>query len=414
MKKVLDAIFSQAWALYPDTLEKMIAIASREHHFDQEALSSKRDQYLAHTQGAMVRDDVAIIQVHGPIFARADFFMDISGATTAENIMNDFTVAMENPKIRSIILAIDSPGGEVSGISELAEAIYMARGKKKVVAHVQGMGASAAFWLAAAAQEIVVADTALAGSIGVVWAFLDKSAQSEKAGVRTVEFVSSVSKNKRPDLNTDEGKAQIQRLVDDMGDVFVNTVARYRAVTREKVLSHFGQGDMFVGAKAVEQGLADKVGSFEMVMASLSERPSQQGGIKMSGQDIAPVTTVQPVVDHAAAQEAAVKAERERIQAIESIKAPGYEALIAKHKYDPKMTKASVSSLILDAQAEEREKQTTARTKDAKVVAEKVQRTEAPEGDLDNAEDDSITKAMASGFNERMAQKRPVVKQSDK
>src|SRR5690606_21790544 len=149
----------------------------------------------------------------------------------------------------------------VSGINEFAAMV--AASPKKTVAYVGNMAASAAYWIASAADEIVIDATAQLGSIGVVMGWIDDSRAMEKAGYEEIEFVSSQSPNKRPDHKTDEGRAVIQQEVDDLAAVFVAAVAENRGVTTDKVITDFNRGGLLVGAKAVAAGMADRLGSFE-------------------------------------------------------------------------------------------------------------------------------------------------------
>src|SRR5262249_42337824 len=159
----------------------------------------------------------------------------ISGGASVDALARDFNQALNDPSIRAIVLNVDSPGGEVTGISELAEMIFAARPRKRVVAYVGGMGASAAYWIASAATEIIADATALVGSIGIVAAVPNP----EKRSARDVEFVSSQSPRKRPNPNTESGKSQIQVMVDDLAAVFISAVAKYRAVSANTVLEKF-------------------------------------------------------------------------------------------------------------------------------------------------------------------------------
>jgi ClpP class serine protease len=177
--------------------------------------------------------------------------------------------------VKGIILAIDSPGGEVNGTSEFAQMVYDARGKKPIVAYVSDLGCSAAYWIASAADEIVVADTARVGSIGVISAVPDPNA----ASAREIQFVSSQSPMKRPDPTTKDGKAEIQRTVDALGEIFVGTVARNRGVSADTVLSDFGRGGVYVGQAAVDAGLADGVGSYESVLADMMQQSGSGSGM---------------------------------------------------------------------------------------------------------------------------------------
>ncbi|KEZ65412.1 hypothetical protein C5I_0136090, partial [Pseudomonas syringae pv. syringae FF5] len=111
-----------------------------------------------------VRNGVAIIPVVGPVFRYANLFTEISGATSTQVLATDLQSALDDPSIKSIILNIDSPGGVAAGINELADQIHAGRARKRIVAYVGGTGASAAYWLASAASEIVIDETALLGS----------------------------------------------------------------------------------------------------------------------------------------------------------------------------------------------------------------------------------------------------------
>jgi ClpP class serine protease len=168
--------------------------------------------------------------------------------------------------VGAILLHVDSPGGEVTGIHEFGELIHQARGVKPVWAYVEGLGASAAYWLSSAAEEIVADPTAALGSIGVVMTVRDPS----KTKAADIEIVSSQSPRKRPDPTTEGGRAQLQGVVDDLAGVFVATVARNRAVSEETVLAEFGGGGLFVGRSAVAAGLADRIGTFEETLAELA------------------------------------------------------------------------------------------------------------------------------------------------
>jgi ClpP class serine protease len=164
-----------------------------------------------------MRGDVAVIPVCGPIFRRANMLSEVSGATSIQVLAQDFNAALANDDVKSIVLEIDSPGGEVTGVSEFAEMVFAARGTKPIVAYVGGDGCSAAYWIASACEHIVVADTAIVGSIGVVRAIPNPGAGTASA----IEIVSSQSPNKRPDVKTSKGRAVFQAEVDALADVFV-------------------------------------------------------------------------------------------------------------------------------------------------------------------------------------------------
>ncbi|HEX2881596.1 MAG TPA: S49 family peptidase [Polyangiaceae bacterium] len=233
--------------------------------FDPQAVAAKIGRPLDNARTVTIRDGVAILPVSGPIFRYANLFTEISGATSIEVLATDFRNALEDRAVQAIILEINSPGGEVDGTSEFAQHIFDARGKKPVTAYVSHLGASAAYWIASACDETVCADTACLGSIGVVGA-----ARISK-DKNLIEFVSSQSPNKRPDPHTETGRAQLQKHVDDLADVFIGTVARNRDMSAEDVISRGGAGGILVGQLAVDAGLADRIGTLEGLISELSD-----------------------------------------------------------------------------------------------------------------------------------------------
>lgn len=287
--RVFDAVCASHWAITEEGLQVIQEIASRENEVNPETLEAYRAQSLARAERATRRDGVAMLYVQGSLFKRANLMTEYSGATSYDVLRRDLQVALDDPSINGIALVIDSPGGEVNGVGEFAKAVYEARGVKPVTAFVSGMAASGGYWIAAAASEIVVSDEALLGSIGVVSSFMDTSARDERLGIKRVEIVSSMAPGKRPDITSDDGKAQILKVLDDLHQVFASAIATYRGVKVDTVNTKFGRGGLEVGANAVAAGMADRIGTLEGVISSLSSprgvgRPYQRsnGGILMS------------------------------------------------------------------------------------------------------------------------------------
>lgn len=205
-------------------------------------------------EGLRIIDGVAIIEISGVIFRKDSFF-----GTSVDDIETQLLESLENDEVKSILLHINSPGGDVDGTPELAEFIIEVRKQKAVFAFISNEGASAAFWIAAAAEKIMIHETAMTGSIGVLAEFFEF-----ETGITTL--VSSISPKKVVDLNTDEGKAQLQAHLDVLGEIFVNTIAEFRGVDVQTVLSDFGQGDVVFGKEAVSKGMADSLGNFRLAL----------------------------------------------------------------------------------------------------------------------------------------------------
>lgn len=350
MMRAAEAIDSALWAIEPEWLETIRAVALGEGE-GPEAVAARLGRPLQNAQQVVQRDNVAVIPVTGPIFRYANLFTEVSGATSIEIFARDLRAALDNPAIKGIVLDINSPGGQVDGVNEAANMIRAGTQEKTIIAYVSGLAASAGYWLASAAKAVVVDDTAQLGSIGVVTTVMRKRAA--KGEPESVEIVSSQSPNKRPDAFTDEGRAQIQSRVDAIADVFVDAVARFREVDRATVLSQFGGGSVKVGAHAIEVGMADSEGSLEQVISQLAagQMPPKRRRMRMAAETTVKTYTedeFKAAVDKSLDEGMKLgleegrktgvvegaKAERERLTGIEAKTLPGYDSLAAECKAD--------------------------------------------------------------------------------
>ena len=169
-------------------------------------------------------------------------------------IQSAISAAESDPRVVRVVFDIDSPGGDINGLDQTAQA--MSAMTKPTEASVGGMAASAAYFLASQTDRIVAASPmSQIGSIGIV----SRMADDKGDGVKVWRFVSSGAPNKRPDLATDEGRAVVQARIDAMHDVFVRRVAEGRGVSEDTVREYFGQGGMFLAEKAREVDMIDAV-----------------------------------------------------------------------------------------------------------------------------------------------------------
>ena len=261
MSRILHAIEETPWLSTPSALRMVLDIANRET--DIEAVAAKLGRPLDNTRSVEMRGNIAVIPVTGTIVRYSSFFTEICGGVSTEMLSRDLNTALNDESVETIVFNIDSPGGEASGVAELSEMIKEAREKKKVVAYVDDMAASAGYWIASAASEIHASKTSMVGSIGVVFTLREKTGSG-------IEIVSNVSPRKRPDISTAEGISQIQAWADKLGDIFVDSVALNRGVSSDTVLEKFGQGDMLVGREALEAGMVDSITTFEALIAKLT------------------------------------------------------------------------------------------------------------------------------------------------
>lgn len=289
---VLAAIRCQPWAIVPEYLDAIEAIAARAMDAPVLALLAE-DGHRARIEASMqavaavgtplpgarmsstVRAGVALIPVIGPIFPRVSLVNASAGGTGLDGIMHDFRVASQSPDVERIVMLYDTPGGVVSGLGEAADGIRAS--EKPITAFVTGLAASAGYWLASQAGEIIADRSAQLGNIGVV-ASMSRQEQAGQDGRRVYEIVSTNAPDKRPDPSTEEGRAALQAQVDQIEHVFMGDVARGRGVSLATVRSEFGRGASVSAARAVELGMADRIGTLESVLKDARYRGKERGG----------------------------------------------------------------------------------------------------------------------------------------
>lgn len=279
---LLDMACSVPWLMDEPSLRGVLAFLDRD--FDAARLiEARRGERVPGARMTENRSGVAVLSITGPIVRHADLLTEFCGGATTAAIAREFTAAIDSPDFHSVLLNIHSPGGEAAGIEELAAMIRDRRGTKPIVAYVEAQAASAAYWIASAADEVVLGRTAFVGSIGAIMTYRDATEADKRRGVEDIDFVSDVSPLKRPDVKTDAGRAQVQAIVDAIGSAFVDSVASNRGVSRDVVLADFGRGGVVMGRAAVRAGMADQVSTFEKTLKSLVSRggkPRKASGTK--------------------------------------------------------------------------------------------------------------------------------------
>jgi len=368
--RALDVLAAGApWAIMPEMMDVIESVVNRET--SPEAVAKELGRPLQNTRSVVMRGNVAIVPVSGPIFPKANLFTEVSGATSIEMLALDYQKALSDPQVKSIVFDASTPGGQVSGINEFANMAKAAN--KKTIAYVGDVAASAGYWIVSQCDEIVIDATAMVGNIGVVVGY--KTSKDDSAR----ELVSSRAPDKRPDLSTKEGQAVIQTQIDAVEDVFLNAVATGRGMTVDAVAAIRGQ--VLIGQAAVDAGLADKLGSLESVIAGLSGSMSTTGGHMAasdkegSGKDVPATIEIQALTvstlkaDHPdvyqsvfaegvaslnldESQALGATQERERIQAVEAQCMAGHEELIASLKFDGKTTGGEAAVAVLKAENE--------------------------------------------------------------
>ena len=222
-----------------------------------------------------MRGTVAVIRVCGPLEHHGGWWFD-----SYESILGRVEGALAHEDVTAVVLDIDSPGGEVSGLQEAVRSIRKMRAEhdKPLVAFANDEAYSAAYALACSCDEIYLPEGGGVGSIGVLAELQNMIGAADKAGIR-VEVIRSGKRKAEghPFLPlTDETIAHVQTRVDGLADQFFALVCDVRPTNAKKLEAL--QGQCLYGQAAVDAGLADGVASFDDVVSALSESQFDKSG----------------------------------------------------------------------------------------------------------------------------------------
>ena len=266
-------IFDTPLAIQPAKLEVILqAIGPRLglglEGFDIEAATGR--QANQQKEYSITQDGIAIVPVQGTLMKKTSGLMAMSGCTSYESLANQINECMNSPQVRGVLLDIDSPGGEVSGLFDLADAIYNARDTGKPIYAVSNDAAySAAYAIASSADKLFVTRTAGVGSIGVFTLHVDQSAADSKAGLKFTYIKAGAKKtegNPHEPL-TDSALSDSQAEVDREYQMFVQLVARNRGVSAKSVIAT--EAGCYFADNAIPL-LADEIGTFEDALVAIT------------------------------------------------------------------------------------------------------------------------------------------------
>ena len=287
--RIITAFFGAPWAIMPDKLNAMAAFlqfAARGGKYSMDEVFEQIGPKAASPQANGDRvSTIVVIPIQGIIDQKAARVDDISGpgGTSTERLAKSFRSALSDETVKAIVFDIDSPGGTVYGVEELATEIYKSRGKKPIVAMVNSLAASAAYWLASSADEIVITPGGEAGSIGVYMMHSDISKWLEDQGEKITFIQAGEFKTEGNPYEplTDEAQKYLQTRVDDYYGMFTKAVARNRNTTAAKVKSDFGKGRVFGADEAVASGMVDRIATFEQTIQRLAKSKSPSAEVEM-------------------------------------------------------------------------------------------------------------------------------------
>jgi len=267
---ILPQVFGRVWAIVPDNMRRIIAEAKSKAPVSASDIEAYRQKEA--TRFNNIKGQIQILPLQGVLTPKASILSFLFGGTSLDYFTEAFNSAVNDKDVGAIVIDVDSPGGSVYGVQELTERIYNARNPNKpIVASISGLGASAAYWIASAADEIVITPSGETGSIGVMAVHEDVSERDKKEGIKYTMLTAGRYKaegNEHEPLSEEDREA-LQATVDECYATMINDIARNRGVSAEKVKTKFGEGRVVTAGQAKESKMIDKVGTLDQVLRRL-------------------------------------------------------------------------------------------------------------------------------------------------
>lgn len=298
--RLLRAAGQGVWAIEPGKAEQIVAgIALRaqmgkraDPAFPVQDREARLPQEDVGGQGKVIR----VIRLLGTILPRGNMMSDVSdsGAVSLQAFQEVFRAAAVADDTQAIVIEIDSPGGQIDLVPETAALIRShRRADRPIVAIANTVAASAAYWIATAADELVVTPSGEVGSIGVYMLHQDVSAALVKEGIAPSFIYEGARKVECSPFGplSAEARAALQSAVRVTYDQFTADIASARGVSIDVVqadpesgAAHMGGGRVYSAAEAVALNMADRVETFDALIARLQQDASSpRRGARRSG-----------------------------------------------------------------------------------------------------------------------------------
>lgn len=268
------APLSGVWAIQPEWLAlhhgQLEALVDG-HSFPQRAeMTMEAKSVEARDLITMAGNQIGVIPLHGPMIKRAGFWEMLFGFTGAENVRGAIRAAVYDEEIKAILLHVESPGGHVAGVQDLADTVREAAAQKPLAVHIDDLGASAAYWASAYATRLTASGMAEVGSVGTMAVVADVSQGLAQAGIKIHVVSTGAMKGIGiPGTQvTDAHLEEIQRRVDGVNQFFLRAVQRGRKLSQEQ-LAQVSDGRVFLAQEAKQLGLIDDVRSFDAAVRDL-------------------------------------------------------------------------------------------------------------------------------------------------
>jgi signal peptide peptidase SppA len=270
--RIMTAVHETPWAILPAKLAEIRAFLELKAG-GADVPDDEIAQIVAakRTDVAQMVGRVAVLPCMGVISQRCGLIEQASGGVSTEQLGQAIDTLVADKQVKAIVMAFDSPGGSVFGVSELAAKIRSARDQKEIVGFVDSMAASAAYWLCSQCTSICCTPGGQVGSIGVLCVHEDQTKALEIAGIKATIITSAPYKAEGyPEIPLDQTALdEMQSKVNAYHAMFVDDIATGRNTTASKVNKNFGQGRMSMAEAAKDAGMIDRIGTLDAVLKRL-------------------------------------------------------------------------------------------------------------------------------------------------
>jgi len=215
--------------------------------------------------------NIAVIPIKGTLINYDAWWVEFFGFASYARIQRQMAEALEDENISRIVLHIDSPGGEVTGIDDTADMIRQVNAQKPVIAYSNGMMASAAYWLGSVAEKIYISQTAEVGSIGVWTMHSDYTKFFEDQGIKNTVIRDGEHKALGLPYEelSEEAREIWQAQIKQLREIFAEEVAKARNLPVDAIIET--KSETFIGEKAVTNGFADGITTFNNLIATITK-----------------------------------------------------------------------------------------------------------------------------------------------
>ena len=382
---ILKKIYSTKWLILPEQLQSILAVAKEQGDLEQVAkfIKEKNNQKKAESDKeanldenkkpfrySYIENGFGVISLKGSIVRYSNFFTDWCGGTSIEIFKSEFKELLADSQVKTIIIDVDSGGGEVNGISDAADMVFAAREQKEIITVASGTMASAAYWIGAASEQVYCSRTSEVGSVGVVTQFVDDTAKLEGEGIKIITLTSEQSPDKRLDPNNPDDRMKIVQVISDIAEVFITSLARYRDTTYNNIVDNYGRGNVLIGQKSQDQGMIDGIRTISDIMNRRrlmvtlpreynlkAEEQKMTNPNKTTNADNGTGQAPEPEalkddkkIDLEKFRKEVIAEEQLRIQAIEEICDDA--EILSKAKADSTITKGAVALMMVEKQKE--------------------------------------------------------------